>query len=229
MDFSFLTKTILFRGTTEKEAEEMLHCLQAFTKDYQKGEIVYRIGEQVDHLGLVLSGNVHIENDDIWGNRNILSHVQTGQIFAETYACIPGEPLMVNVIAAEKSQVLFLNMKRLLSTCTNSCEHHSRLIHNLLQVTAQKNLTLSRKIFHTASKSIRGRLLSYLSEQAVQSGSKQFVIPFNRQQLADYLNVERSALSNELSKMKADGLLDYERNSFVLYTSFIEEDYDATT
>ncbi len=216
MDYNFLSKTILFRGTTADEVRNMLGCLESFTQSYQKGDIVYRNGEQIHYLGLVLSGSVNIENDDIWGNKNILNNVQSGKIFAETYACSPNSPLTVTVVAAEKSEILFLNVHRILTTCSSSCQHHNKLIHNLLQEMAQKNLSLSQKIFHTAPKSIRGRLLSYLSQQALEHGSQEFDIPFNRQQLADYLNVERSALSNELSKMKADCILDYEKNHFRL-------------
>lgn len=214
MNYQFLAKTILFRGMTPDEAQEMISCLRSFTKTYKKGEIVYHMGERISYLGLILSGSVNIENDDFWGHKSILSHVQTGQIFAETYACISGEPLMVTVTASEDTEILFLNVEHLFTTSTNSCAHHNKLIGNLLQVMAQKNLALSRKILHTSSKTIRGRLLSYLSQQALQNGCSRFAIPFNRQQLADYLNVERSALSNELSKMKAEGILDYEKNNF---------------
>lgn len=214
----FLTNTILFRGTNENEVEAMLSCLQSFTKTYQKGDIIYHMGDEINHLGLVISGSVNIENDDIWGNKSILNNVQSGEIFAETYACIPSDPLMVMAVATENSEILFLNVHRILTTCPHSCQHHNKLIQNLLQVTAQKNLALSQKIFHTSPKSIRGRLLSYLSQQALQSGDKNFTIPFNRQQLADYLNIERSALSGELSKMKKDGILDYNKNSFVLFS-----------
>lgn len=217
MDYNFLTKTFLFRGVSEIELKEMLNCLKSFTKTYEKGEIIYHQGDYIHHMGVVLSGSINIENNDIWGNANILSNVQTGQIFAETYACLPQNPLMVTVVACEKAEILFLNVQGLLNTCSNSCTHHNRLIQNLLQVTAQKNLSLSQKIFHTSPKSIRGKLLSYLSQEALENGSPNFAIPFNRQQLADYLNVERSALSNELSKMKAEKFLDYEKNNFTLY------------
>lgn len=216
MNFLFLTKTLLFRGTTEAEAESMLRCLGSYTKRYTKGELIYRAGEVIENMGMVLSGSVHIENDDVWGNKSILSLVDAGQIFAETYACIPGEPLMVNVTAAEKTEVLFLNAARLFQTCPKSCTHHNKLIQNLLQISAQKNLVLSRRILHTSSKTIRGRLLSYFSEQVIQSGNYRFTIPFNRQQLADYLGVDRSAMSGELSKMRHDGLLTYEKNTFIL-------------
>ena len=123
---------------------------------------------------------------------------------------------MVDVTAAEAAEVLFLRMEQILQVCPNSCPHHSRLIRNLLTLSSQKNLTLSRKIFYTSPKTIRGRLLSYLSSQALRSGSRSFTIPFNRQQLADYLNVDRSALSNELGKMQREGLLRTERNHFFL-------------
>lgn len=194
----------------------MLGCLGASVKRYEKGQTILRAGEPATSMGLVLAGGAHIESDDVWGNRSILAHVGPGQLFAETYACIPGEALLVNVIAAEKSEVLFLQASRLLSTCGNACAYHNRLIANLLQICARKNLELSRRILHTGARSIRGRLLSYLSEQAKLTGSFEFSIPFNRQQLADYLGVDRSALSNELSKMRAEGLLRCEKNAFSL-------------
>lgn len=216
MNFLFLTQTPLFRGTTAQELEDMLSCLGTDVRSYEKGQVICRAGDKVTSLGVVLSGSALIENDDIWGNTTVLDCVGQGQIFAETYACTPDEPLMVNVVAAEPCQVLFLNVGRVLQVCSNSCGHHNALIRNLLSLSAQKNLNLSRKIFHTSPKTIRGRLLSYLSYQSLRSGSSSFSIPFNRQQLADYLNVDRSALSNELSKMQRDGLIQVERNRFVL-------------
>lgn len=216
MKGTLLANTALFRGTSSLEAEAMLDCLGAMERGYAKGEQIYHSGDYVTDLGMVLSGSTLIQTDDLWGNTTVLDKIGPGQIFAETYACVPGEPLMVDVVAAEESQVLFLNVERVLQVCPHTCAHHSKLIRNLLLLSAQKNLNLSRKIFHTASKTIRGRLLSYLSYQARRSGSPSFTVPFNRQQLADYLNVERSALSNELSKMQRDGLLLVERNRFTL-------------
>lgn len=216
MNFLFLTETPLFRGITAQELEDMLACLGTDVRSYEKGQMIYRTGDVITSLGVVLSGSVLIENDDIWGNTTVLDRVVPGQIFAETYACTPDEPLMVNVVAAEPAQILFLNVGRVLHACSNACGHHTALIHNLLTLSAQKNLNLSRKIFHTSPKTIRGRLLSYLSYQSMRSGSSTFTIPFNRQQLADYLNVDRSALSNELSKMQRDGLIQVERNHFTL-------------
>lgn len=194
----------------------MLACFGAYEKQYAKGDTIYHAGEYVENMGMVLTGSVIIELSDLWGNATVLGSVEAGQLFAETYACIPGEALMVSVEASEKCNILFLNASRLLTTCQNSCAYHARLIQNLLQIMAQKNLALSRRSVHTSPKSIRGRLLSYLSEHAKQCGSFHFTIPFNRQQLADYLGVDRSALSNELSKMRNEGILTYEKNVFSL-------------
>ena len=216
MKGTLLANTALFRGASPQEAAAMLNCLGAAERGYAKGEQIYHSGDYVTDLGMVLSGSVLIQTDDLWGNTTVLDRIGPGQIFAETYACVPGEPLMVDVVAAEGTQVLFLNVERVLRVCSHTCAHHSKLIRNLLLLSAQKNLNLSRKIFYTSSKTIRGRLLSYLSYQARRNGTPSFTIPFNRQQLADYLNVERSALSNELSKMQRDGLLVVEKNHFTL-------------
>ena len=211
-----MSKTALFRGAAPREVEEILACLGGRRRSFDKGETIYRTGERVTALGLVLTGSVLIQSSDLWGNTTVLDSVGPGQIFAETYACTPEEPLMVDVVAAEPTQVLFLTVERVLTVCSHTCAHHARLVRNLLALSAQKNLNLSRKIFHTSARSIRGRLLSYLSEQAVRSGSRSFTIPYNRQQLADYLNVDRSALSNELGKMAREGLLRTERSRFTL-------------
>ena len=217
MDCYFLSKTNLFPGTSEQDIDTMLKCLQTELRRYGKGEVVLRAGDQTRRMGLVLSGSVQIENDDVWGNKSLLDRVGDGQVFAETYACMPGETLMVSVAAAEAAEILFLDVERVLKTCPDACSYHSRLIRNLLMISAQKNLNLSRRIFHTSSKTIRGRLLSYLSYEASRAGSCEFTIPFNRQQLADYLSVDRSAMSAEIGRMQREGLLRSEKNYFCLY------------
>lgn len=216
MNYDFISKTGIFCGISSQDAASMMKCLQTYTRQYKKGEAVYRAGEQIDAMGLVLSGSVTIEQNDVWGNQSILDNAGRGQVFAETYACAPGEPLMVDVIAAEDTEILFLNTARVIKTCSSACEFHNRLVRNLLAVMASKNLNLTRKISHITPKSIRSRLLSYLSYQAIRQGTYQFEIPFNRQQLADYLCVDRSAMSNELSKMQKEGLLSFYKNKFHL-------------
>ena len=216
MDLDFLTQTQLFRDIPVGELNGLLNCLRAVRRQYEKGAVLCSAGERTASIGLVLSGSVHIESDDVWGNKSILSSVGPGQVFAETYACLPDEPLMVSVTAAEDTAVLFLHAPHMLAPCTQTCICHAQLIRNLLFVSARKNLELSRRAFHTAPKTIRGRLLSYLSMQAIRTGSDSFSIPFDRQQLADYLGVDRSALSAELGRMRREGLLDFRKNWFHL-------------
>ncbi len=216
MDYNFLSKTMLFRGIAAEEIQAMMACLAAEQKSYDKGVTIYQTGSCVQSLGLVLSGSVQIESNDLWGNKSILDRVPAGAVFAETYACIPGEPLMVCVVAAEKSEIVFLRAARLMQTCPSTCPQHQKLTENLLQISAQKNLILSRRMFHMSPKTIRGRLLSYLSFQTAREGTYDVTIPFNRQQLADYLGVDRSALSNELGKMQKEGLLTVRKNRFIV-------------
>lgn len=216
MNEQFLTETTLFQGISLDEVSHLLSCLSARRKTYQREEVIFFTGDRIHELGLVLSGSVNIVVNFYWGNRSIFSHIGIGEIFGENYAAIPGETLLVDAVATEETEILFLDLNKLLHTCQSSCTFHTRLIHNLLEISARRSLHLSRRMIHTAPKSIRGRLSSYLSEQALASGSSHFFIPFNRQQLADYLNLDRSALSNELSKMAREGLLQFRKNEFTL-------------
>lgn len=216
MNQNTLPKTRLFENISESDLQSLLNCLGACERSYGKGEIIYHAGSCVDAMGLVLDGLVHISQTDLWGNQNIFGQAGPGQVFAETYACTPGEKMMVDVIAAKDSRILFLNVQKILTTCPTACSFHSQLVSNLLAVMAVKNLQLSRKIHDISHKGIRERLLSYLSFEAVRHQSRTFEIPFNRQELADYLCVDRSALSNELSKMKKDGILTCTKNRFQL-------------
>ena len=211
-----LSNTQLFRGLEESEITSLLNCLNAAERDFQKGETILSEGSITENIGIILSGMAVISCSDIWGNSSILGNAAPGSVFAEVYACIPGQPMLVTVSAAEDTSVLFMNVGRVLTACTNACPFHTRLVRNLLTVCAHKSLQLSQRIRHTSSKSIRGRLMSFFSEYAKHSGSNSFLIPYNRQQLADYLNVDRSAMCNELSKMQKDGVIEYERNRILL-------------
>lgn len=221
MDYAFLSNTVLFQGMRPDTIRAMLDCLQAEQRRYERGSLIYRVGDRVHSLGLVLSGRVQLECEDFWGNRSILDSVEAGRVFAETYACIPDEPMMVNAAAVEACDVLFLNVEKVLTTCGTTCPHHNALIRNLLNLSARKNLRLSRRIFHTAPKSIRGRVQAYLAFEAQRQGGNAFDIPFNRQQLADYLGVDRSALSAELGRMQQEGLLRVKRSHFELLSEEI--------
>ena len=202
-----LTQTSLFSGISQADLSALLSCLAAVERRYSKGAVILAEGEPTQWMGLVLEGRAIISCADVWGKSSILGFAEPGAVFGEAYACVPGEALLISVYAAEETRVLFLNVGKLLTVCGNACPFHARLIRNLLSISAGKNLQLSRRIFHTTPKSIRGRLLSYFSECAKKSGSLTFTLPFNRQQLADYLGVDRSAMSSELSKMQRDGLI----------------------
>lgn len=202
-----LTQTSLFSGISQADLSNLLSCLAAVERRYSKGAVILAEGEPTQWMGLVLEGRAIISCADVWGKSSILGFAEPGAVFGEAYACVPGEALLISVCAAEETRVLFLNVGKLLTVCGNACPFHARLIRNLLTISAGKNLQLSRRIFHTTPKSIRGRLQSYFSECAKKSGSLTFKLPFNRQQLADYLGVDRSAMSSELSKMQRDGLI----------------------
>ena len=211
-----LSDTHLFRGLGKSEITALLDCLKAVTRSYKKGEVILSEGSITENIGIVLSGRAMISSSDVWGNTSILGNVSPGSVFAEVYACIPGQPMLVTVSAAEDTSVLFMNVGRVLTACTSACPFHARLARNLLTVCAHKSLRLSERMQHTSPKSIRGRLVSYFSECARRAGSSSFQIPYNRQQLADYLNVDRSTMCSELSKMQKDGLIKYEKNHFLL-------------
>lgn len=217
MNYSSLTHTTLFRGIREAELHDLLSCLNARERAYKKGEVILRAGNDVTEVGLVERGSVNIVVNFYWGNSGLFGHVTQGSVFAETYAAIPGKELLCDVVAAEDCAVLFMDMRHLTTTCSSGCAFHQRIVHNLLRIFAQKNLNMSSRMMHIAPKSLRERLLSYLSEQAAEHGGAQFSIPFDRQQLADYLGVDRSAMSNELSKMQRDGLITYRKNEFILH------------
>ena len=219
MDFDILSDIPLFRGCTRSETEAILGFLNYTTRCYEKGAFVYSTESVATHMGIVLSGNVQVEHTDAWGNRTILNIVEGGGMLADVFAFLPDQPLLVNAIAHTDCEVLFLDVPKLLCMEPTPLDQvRNRLIRNLLALGAQHRLHLLNRAFHTAPKTIRGRVISYLSEQADRQGGSRVTIPYDRQQLADYLGLDRSALSKELGKMKKDGLLDYHKNIFELKT-----------
>lgn len=226
MNFFFLSRTSLFSGIKEDEVKSALSCLQAFEKEFKRKEVIYRAGTTVNRIGLVERGSVNVVEYDYWGNKSILANIREGDVFGISYACIPGKQLQSDVVANEDCVILFLNVELLLTTCSKNCVFHNKLIHNLFAVSASKTLSIRQRMKHMSSKTIRNRLISYLSEQAFEHGSPCFTIEFNRQQLSEYLGVDRSALSNELSKMQKDGLLVFKKNKFKLKDNIYDE-YDT--
>ena len=205
----------LLHGISDKEWQEMqtVHCMRQTS--YMKNAIIFHSGTVVSEIGIVISGNVHIESNDFQGSRSILSNVSVGQIFAETYA-LCREPMMVDVTAADNCEILFLNLNILTSDRYSKCSWQKKFMRNILHASVQKNLVLSNRIFCTTPKSARARIMTYLSHQSVREGSTTFQSPFNRQQMADYLNLDRSALSKELGRMRDEGILEFHKNQFTL-------------
>ena len=190
-----LKRSKLFYGITEEEIASMLECLSATSQCYQKGEYVFRREERISAVAMLLEGGVHIQKEDYWGNLSILNKISEGEIFGEVYAALGGEEILNNAVAVKPSVVLFLDMNRILTMCPSSCRFHGQLIRNLLSVIASKNKMLTQKLEHMSRRTTREKLLSYLSEQSLRAGCASFDIPFNRQQLADFLSVDRSAMS----------------------------------
>ncbi len=208
-----IIKTPILNDITDSEWEQMLELLCVRTNKYAKNTVIFRAGMTVCEIGIVNSGSVNIENIDPWGNKSILGNVSAGGVFAETYALCK-EPMTVYAVAAENSEIVFLNIDRLLSAENSEYTWYLKLLKNILTVSSQKNLALSSRIFFTGSKTVRGRVSAYFSAIYTKTGRATFQIPFNRQQMADYLGVERSALSKELCKMRDDGLIDFYKNTF---------------
>ena len=209
-----LLSTGLFSGVSHDSLSAMLGCLSPRKLQLKKGETILAAGQTTDSFGIVLEGSVLIMQEDYWGNRNILSALGPGELFAETFAATPDAPLNVSAVADIPTVLLMFNMRRVLTTCPSACPHHRRIVENMLGEMAVKNRRLNEKLTHVSQRSTRQKILSYLSAEAQRRRTSIFEIPFNRQQLADYLSVERSALSTELGKLKAEGLLDYHRSSF---------------
>lgn len=209
-----LEHCLLFSGVSGGEISAMLGCLNASVVIAEKDAFVFHEGEAARHVGIVLSGNVQIIRDDFFGNRSIVDTVSPGELFGETFACAEIDEIPVSVIASEKSEIMLVDCRRIIMTCGNSCEFHNKMIHNLLRVVARKNLNFNRKIEIISKRTTRDKLMTYLMGQAKNNNSDEFRIPFDRQELADYLGVERSALSAEMSRMRKDGLIEYNKNIF---------------
>lgn len=218
MDASPVQGTPLFRGMEPATIERALSALFAQERRYRKQDLILGVGTITDRIGIVLEGSVTIESRDVWGNRTILGSIGPKNAFAESYALLENEPLLVDVRANEDCRVLFLRVGALGRLAKERQPWAIALENNLLMDSARKNLMLSRKSFFTAPKGIRARVMAYLNAQAVQAGSTSFSIPFDRQQLADYLNVDRSALSKELGRMRREGLIVCRKNLFTLLT-----------
>ena len=212
--FDVMSQCPLFAGISQEELKSMLSCLDGKIIQTPKGSPVFLEGEPAAFVGVVLSGKVQILRTDFYGNRSVLTVVSPGGLFGEAFACAGVETLPVSAMALENAGVLLLDCKRVLTSCPNACPFHKKLVQNLLRGIAQKNLILTQKIRCMSQKTTQEKLMEFLLEQAKQHGRAEFVIPYDRQALADYLGVERSAMSAEISKLKKAGRIDCSGSRF---------------
>lgn len=220
-----LKHTQLFSGVGVEEVSAMLQCLQAKLQTYKKGDYVFRQGEHLDSITVLAKGKLLIQKDDFWGNRSIMNAIGVGEMFGEAYLAPESGAILNDVVAEEPSEVIFFDVRKIITVCPSACRFHSMVVQNLFFAISEKNRNLVQKLGHISKRSTRAKLISYLSEEAKKHNSSTFTIPFNRQQLADFLSVDRSAMSNELSKMRDEGLLAFEKNHFHLLQ--YQEDINA--
>jgi len=211
-----LQSCTLFQDISPGDIPGLMTCLGANVRSFKKQQQILSEGDPADLLGILLSGSASVVNEDILGNRSILSLVQPGQLFAESFACAGAKTLPVSVVANEDASVMLIDCRRITQSCTNACGFHNQMIYNLLQAVAARNLEFHQKLEITAKRTTREKLMAYLLSQAKLAGSKEFTIPYDRQSLADYLGVERSAMSAELSKLQREGVLTTNRSRFTL-------------
>lgn len=206
----------LFAHIGTEDIGKLLDAMDIYKKKYKKGNFIFYAGDTIEQIGIVLSGTVHILQEDYWGNRNILSQVRPGSLFGEAFACLPDVKSTVDVAALDDTEVMFINVNSIIHAGQVLTKAQERVALNLLAIMARRNMQLTQKIRYMSQRSTRQKLMFYLSEEALRQESSSFTLPFNRQQLADFLSVDQSAMSAELSRMKKDGLIDYYKNKFIL-------------
>ena len=204
----------LFQGIRQEDMGAMLHCTGYHMGTYRRGQVIALESEQIKHVGIVAAGAVDMIKEDLWGNKTLLMRLRKSEMFGETFACSEDTRSVVTFTAAEDTQVLFIPFYKIMHTCSMACEFHQRLVENMVRIIAAKNRELLRKVEIISKKTLREKILTYLSAQAQLQGSRYFEIPLGRLELAEYLCADRSALTRELSSMKEDGLIDYEKNLF---------------
>lgn len=206
----------LFNGIQPEDRKAVLGCIGYHIGTFRKGETVAFEGENIKHIGILLSGSVDMIKEDFWGGKTMLVRMRKGEMFGETFACGEDNLSVVTFVVPEDAKILFMPFDRVMHSCTMACVFHHQLIENMVHIIANKNRDLMRKVEAVSKRTIREKLLAYLSIQAQVQGSRYFEIPLGRVELAEYLCVDRSALTRELVKMRDEGLIDYDKNCFRL-------------
>ena len=211
-----LKKCGLFNEIEEENLLAMLGCLEAKVISIEKERTIFQEGTPAKYIGIVLEGSVQMVQDDFYGNRTLVTHIEKNGLFGESFACAGTQNLPVSFLASQNGEVLFIDCKRITDTCCNACSFHKQVIFNLLHLVARKNLDLHQKIEITSKRTTREKLMAYLLSMAKQTNSNSFTIPYDRQALADYLGVERSAMSAEISKLRKEGIIECQKSNFTI-------------
>lgn len=214
LNFTEISKLPLFEGIQFDDLEAMLKCIGYQIGSYKKGEIIAFEEEHIQHIGIVLSGAVDMIKEDLWGNKTMLVRIRKGELFGESFACGDDASSIVTFMATEDVEILFIPFRKVMQTCSRVCTFHHRLTENMVRVIANKNRDLMRKVEVVSKRTLREKILAYLSLQAQINEHRYFEIPLGRVELAEFLCADRSALTRELAKMKSEGLIDYDKNCF---------------
>jgi len=194
-----------------------LACLNSKVKKYNKGDFIFIEGDFIDSIGIILEGNIKIIREDYFGNKNIIANLFQGDLFGEAFAFSNTNSIPVSVECSTDCIILFLDSNRIISPCEKTCSFHNSLIFNLVHIIAIKNIKLNNKINLLTKPTTRDKVMEFLYSESKKQGSNEIIINFNRQEMADFLSVNRSALSNELSKLKKEQIIDFSKNKFILY------------
>lgn len=214
-----LKKTRLFENISEEDILSMLDCLKAEKKEYKKDEFIVSAGDTVTKIAVLLKGRLHIIKDNYWGMRSLINVVDAGDMFLESFAAEGGEKIFYDVVCEKDSTALFLDISKMLTVCKGGCSFHSDTVKNLFFAVSEKNRELTSRLNILSGRTTREKLMDFFSKAALKSGKNTFTVPFDRQQMADYLFCERSALSRELCKMRDEGLISFDKNRFTLLSS----------
>ncbi len=212
-----LGTSMLFEDITDEEKKEILGCLTYQIKNYKQGSVIALEGNEIKYIGVILSGSVDMIKEDLWGNRAMLTRMTEGDLFGETFACGIESSSVVTFTASSDLTVMMLPFHQVIHTCSNACTFHEKLIRNLVHMIAAKNKALMQKLEIITKKTLREKIMAYLSMQAQLQDTRYFYIPLKRGELAEFLCADRSALTRELSQMREEHLIDFDRNTFRIY------------
>ena len=220
MKYKDISDIALFKGITETDFMHMTGCIGYSVKNYKKDELIILEDENIKNVGIVLSGAVHMIKEDIWGNGTIAAYIGFGELIGESFVFGNVSRSIVSFKAAAKTEIMFLDFDRIIHTCSSVCVHHRKLADNMIYMIATKNISLMEKIEVTSKKSLREKILAYLSIQSQRNNSTYFEIPLGRVELAEYLCADRSALTRELNNMRDEGIIDFDKNTFRILSGY---------